>query len=300
MLHLVVLDYSNSRKARGIKPIWCLISGVSYLFFGGFYGNAEHADIFRGDAYLPWLLWGLTLQDGKASQRILKIPLTTWLMVSGAYPGQTAAFAIAAAVYFGVEVLDGRCLSKRQCAVLGCVGFSTVAVVIAVLLPYMSADASGRLFRPSPPTPAWLAFWSFHPVDSFGIYLKAFAWHREGTIFSWTIGIPAAVSLVGLPRPLCNRHRPVIAAGFVALLMAVGGNVRSIASAMGALVPLFPASDNKATIAVLLLVLAAAGWDHRTTRVVNPFRYLAAGSTLILGVWSSRERRRRSRRSTPS
>ena len=92
-------------RARRLEWPWATAAAVAYLFFGGFYSEAEHADIFRGFAYLPWLLWASTPPlDGRRWTRLATVPLLTWLIVSGAYPGQLVSFALTALVYVAVAV----------------------------------------------------------------------------------------------------------------------------------------------------------------------------------------------------
>jgi len=62
---------------------------IAYQFFGGFYSNAEHPDIIRGYALLPWFLGGLSVTNVSADspQRpLLLVPLCTYLLATGAYP----------------------------------------------------------------------------------------------------------------------------------------------------------------------------------------------------------------------
>src|SRR5947209_3668242 len=47
-------------RARRLGWPWAMAAATAYLFFGGFYGQAEHSDAIRGFAYVPWLLWALT------------------------------------------------------------------------------------------------------------------------------------------------------------------------------------------------------------------------------------------------
>src|ERR1022692_3479133 len=80
------------------------------IFFGGFFGNAEHADYFRGFAYLPWLLYLLTLPRNGAAvwARTALLPFLFWALAAGAYPAQTVSFGIIALSYLSVEVISHR------------------------------------------------------------------------------------------------------------------------------------------------------------------------------------------------
>lgn len=74
---------------RRLPWIYCLIAGLAYQFFGGFYSNAEHADIIRGYALLPWFLSGLTIikPHENSFRPLLLIPLSLFCLLTGSYPG---------------------------------------------------------------------------------------------------------------------------------------------------------------------------------------------------------------------
>ncbi len=92
-------------RVRRLGWPWATAAAVAYLFFGGFYGQSEHADIFRGFAYMPWLFWALTPPTpGRRWMRLGAVPLLAWFVASGAYPGQLASFAIVGVVYLGVSL----------------------------------------------------------------------------------------------------------------------------------------------------------------------------------------------------
>ncbi|MGH9268099.1 MAG: hypothetical protein ACRD0D_07970, partial [Acidimicrobiales bacterium] len=122
-------------RARGIAWPWPLVAAVPYLFFGGYYGSAEHADIFRGIAYAPWILWALTLpRDGRPWRRPLALPLLTWILATGAYPGQLVAFGLVAPVYAAMELWMGRRNHRitRTLGLVASVAVSSGAAVAAV------------------------------------------------------------------------------------------------------------------------------------------------------------------------
>src|SRR5262245_14232098 len=77
-----------------------LAGAAAYQFFGGFYSNAEHADIIRAFALLPWFLFALTrrAEDGpRLPARAWSLPIVIFLLATGGYP-----FALPAALFLGV------------------------------------------------------------------------------------------------------------------------------------------------------------------------------------------------------
>ena len=165
-------------RARRLSWMWATVAAVAYLFFGGFYGQAEHADIFRGFAYLPWMLWVLTPpQRDDRWTRLGLLPALAWLIATGAYPAQIISFGIAGLVYVIVALrVDAPGVWKHHRLALGLAVLASAAVCIAVLAPYLRAEHAGELFRTDKPTAAYRAMFSISPLDFFGLYLNNFAW----------------------------------------------------------------------------------------------------------------------------
>jgi hypothetical protein len=254
-------------RGRGLTWRWALVAALPFVFFGGFYGNGEHADLVRGFAYLPWLLWLLTPpRGGRVWARLAVLPLFVWVIATGAYPGLTVAFAIIGATYATTELAQRRSEIdlRRHLVPLGLAIVSSALVVVAVVLPYVNADHSGILGRPNPVTFESRAGQSLGLTDILGLYLNDFAWNAEGTGPAWTIGIPVLVGLAGLrPRHL-QQHLPLLLAGAVALLLGSAAQWHPIGDLMVRLSLLFPTrfpdNDYKAMVVIALVILSAAGW----------------------------------------
>jgi hypothetical protein len=271
-------------RARGLEWPWALAAGLGYVFFGAFYGEAEHADIFRGFAYLPWLLWCLTPpRDEGPWNRLIALPLMAWLIVSGAYPGQVVSYSLVGLVYLAFGLRGGLWRSYR--APLAAAVIASGAIVFAVMLPYLLAQGH-QLIRIGPPTAAVRAKRSFGPIDLLGLYLNNWAWTHDGSVNSWGLGVPVIVGALLATRAALRRQLPLMAAGLVAFLLASTPKIGPIGKAMAALGPLFPsrfpAADYKAAIAVALLILATEGWRSLSTRSVKHTRVIAAISAAIL------------------
>ncbi|HXM27502.1 MAG TPA: hypothetical protein VN957_15880, partial [Chthoniobacterales bacterium] len=63
-----------------------LFGALAYQFFGGFYSNAEHMDIVRAYAWLPWLFWGATVK-GSLQVRHFLLPAIFYCVATASYPG---------------------------------------------------------------------------------------------------------------------------------------------------------------------------------------------------------------------
>ncbi len=82
-------------RAFGLKWWQAILAGIFYQGFGGFYSNAQHPDIVRAFAFLPWLCapvfmpWS-DISKGQAGV-ILTLPFWMFMQWTGAYPGATLA-----------------------------------------------------------------------------------------------------------------------------------------------------------------------------------------------------------------
>jgi hypothetical protein len=259
-------------RARRLGWSWALLAAVAYLFFGGFYGEAEHADIFRGFAYLPWLLWALTPPAQSGSWRRLgTLPPLAWLVATGAYPGELVSFGLTGLVYLAVELrVAGIELWRRYKAALLLAFVASLAVSVAVLLPYLRAEHAKELFRVQEPTAAVRAGESFAPRDLLGLFLNNFAWNYDGTVTAWAVGVPVLIGLACTRLNVLRRQAPLVAAGLVALALAMTPKIGFIGNAMASLRPLFPsrfpAADYKAVVAVAVVIIAADSWSGLVVR----------------------------------
>jgi hypothetical protein len=259
-------------RARRLAWSWAALTGVAYLFFGGFYGQAEHADVFRGFAYLPWLLWALTPPAGSGRWlRLVALPPLAWLIATGAYPTQLVSFAIAGLVYVAVALrVQARERCGRDLPALALAVLASAAVCLAVLLPYLRAQGAGELVRTNQPTAAFRAMFAISPLDLLGLYLNNFAWTSEGTITTWAVGIPILVGLACARRATFARQAPLLACGAVALALGMAPKVgllgRAMASGGFLFTSRFPASDYKAIVALAMIVLAADAWSRLAGR----------------------------------
>ncbi len=277
-------------RARKIGWPWATVAAVAYLFFGGFYGEAEHADVVRGFSYLPWLLWSLTppSNDGRWG-RLATLPPLAWLIVSGAYPGQLSAFGLTGFVYVSVALrVSGPEVWRRYRVALVLAIAASAAVCVAVLLPYLRAEQANELYRIFEPTAVARAGESLAPRDLLGLYLNNFAWIYDGTVTAWAVGIPILIGLACIRSAVLRRQAPLVACGALALALAMAPKIGVVGRAMASIRPLFPsrfpAAEYKAVVAVALVVLAADSWSQlATSRREFPWRAALAGCVLLVG-----------------
>ena len=278
-------------RARNLSWGWAAVAAVPYAFFGGFFGQAEHADTFRGFAYAPWLLWSLTPPlAGRRWWRITALPVVLWLIAAGAYPGDVPASFLVGGAYLLTELTTRRLWIREHIYPLALGLLGSLLIVGVVLLPYLHAEATGILYRPAQPTAEIRAFFAFQPIDALGLYLNNFAWTSEGTITAWAVGIPVIIGLTAARRDTLAKHVSLVVAGSLALVLALLPAWLPAGTLMTKIPFLFPsrfpASDYKAMIAIPLLIIAAEGWRRQTQSGSSRVWISAAvGGLLVAGVF---------------
>jgi hypothetical protein len=98
-LHVLFGGFGAVICARLLGLGWwhALLAGVLYQCFGGFYSNAEHPDIVRSYALIPWLLspifadWDQLKQSRLLKTSIAILPFFVYCAWSGGYPGISIA-----------------------------------------------------------------------------------------------------------------------------------------------------------------------------------------------------------------
>ncbi len=277
------------------SPSAALIGAAAWQFFGGFYSNAEHADIVRAFALLPWLLFVLTRtpeDGGRLPARAFFLPLVLFLLATGGYPFNFLAALFVGTVYGAAEILrhpGGPRPASRPVA-LAAGYFALGALGVGMALVHLA--------------PAWFhrdAFARWHhyaALPSTGIGLE----HLPGLVFRST-ALPGEISMTStyvslllltavfmLPRARARRH-----AGFLLLLAAAAAMAPGMKSPIYAgvtrLVPAlgvsrFPASDYRAFGAIALIALGVAALESVAHAEVSRRRLLIAGALAAAGlVW---------------
>ena len=279
-------------RSRGLARRWALIGGVAFLFFAGFAGQATHAHHVRGFAFLPWILWALTMPKTGRWVRVLALPLLGWLLISGAYPGQAPTFLMIAAAYVLTDLWCRRNeVTIAKLVLLATSGLSTLTVMATIVYPYVTADNDGLLYRANPPSLSRRANNSFDALDIVTLYLDRWTlFDRGGSTLSVAVGSVVLIGLVGLRRNDIRRQLPVLAMGTVALGLATLARVDWIGERMLDLDMLFPsrfpAADAKVGIALALVVLGTLGWKQLLTTTnhrIGPL--VVAAIAMIYGMW---------------
>lgn len=136
-----------------------VLAMVAAFFAVGYYSNAQHVDISRAYAWVPWLL--LVFAPTFPWQRAWSIPaasLVVWQAVTGMYPGMAIAFVYVGAAWVATHQVLTR---KPLRTFLGPLAISvTIAILLSMprLLPYamLQEDSAGNLQETSAFSPALL------------------------------------------------------------------------------------------------------------------------------------------------
>jgi len=283
------LGYVALFRARMVGWRWAVLAGVAFTFFGGNYAEASHTGAVRGFALVPWVLWSLTPPpSGRPWNRLLALPGFVWLLATGAYPAFVPTMAIVGATYLGCEFLQHRDrLERRVITMLAAIGAACALLVYGVWSAYLRHDELGLLHRPHPPTMRNRAQTSLSALDAFGLYLDPWALRTDGTVHSWSVGIPILLGLAGVTGTLLRRHLAVAIAGLGALALGTLPNVDRIGNLMvDDLAFLFPARfvamDTKSIVALAIIAFSVLGWremiEHRRDRRVA----VRIGAALLL------------------
>src|SRR6188472_3447739 len=87
---------------------YAFIGAVAFQFFGGFYSNAEHADVIRAFAMAPWLFYvfKFNTEDPKITRQLLFIPILIYFVASGAYPGIFISTFFIMPIFVSLQLID--------------------------------------------------------------------------------------------------------------------------------------------------------------------------------------------------
>ncbi len=249
-----------------------LLGAFAFQLFGGFYSNAEHVDIVRSFAMLPWIFWAAVppaSDEKRLPWRLLVAPVVIFLLTVGGYPGNLLAAMFLLAVFAALLLVRRRFdrTAVRWAAALGgSVGLGLLMAAIHLGPAWMFR---GELIRYADATwmrRAWLS--SAHLP---GLVLEPAGMPGDVSMISTFVGLAVLAGVSLLSWPSLRRFWPWAALGLLSAAMAAGDSLpvhrflRSLVPPLG--YSRFPPSDYRGGVAIVLLILAAAGWrDVRRRR----------------------------------
>jgi hypothetical protein len=264
-LHVLVGSVGAFFLARVFRLDWSysLLAGVAYQFFGGFYGNAQHSDIIRGYALVPWFLASLVIGSapiGSLRRWILPV-ITTYLMMTGVYPGILIAHLLLGGIFVATQLLMPGEHPPRTRAWLGAqmalsvgIGCGLAAIkFVPYLLEFREVARSNQA--------GLIQFAYLEPLHLYSLLypIDRPMFPNDISMRSLFVTAPvlALVAMVSLQR--LRALLPLVILFGCALLLSMETMVRAFLVNIVPLLRLsrFPMADYRPSLAVILVILAA-------------------------------------------
>ena len=273
---------------------------VAFLFFGGFYSNAEHADFIRGFAWIPWLLWISLLSDvpktvewrGRTFHTCLApynaaLSVFTVCFITGAYTGQMIAGLTMLALFVFAQAFQRSSLVGQRIALTDAgvqfffIGLGVV-MTAAFLLPafYLTRELTRAQ------TPAGLVLWLYYPRFLFNFIFPSNLVHAGADYSMFGAQLPITLWIF-LPLATLASLRKLspflVVASASAVMCLVVTNpiaqlIRRLIPALG--LSRFPAGEYREFIYLALLLLMLAGLG----RVIDSHENVWRSMSLSLGI----------------
>lgn len=217
-LHVAFGSLGTYFLVRSMKTTFVvgLLATAAGFFAVGYFSNAEHVDITRGYALMPWALLALSSRwPWKKAWSIPLAALVLWQTVTGIYPGMLIALGYVGIVWVIFWQLIERPRFVKYLLPMGLASLAAILLSLPRLLPYalLQGGVTAGLPETSRLTPTSIGTLLFGygatslPNDismrSFFIpaailALALFArWHDRTTKAGLAIGVPAV--LLGMP-----------------------------------------------------------------------------------------------------
>jgi hypothetical protein len=257
-------------RSFGLSWMAACLAATGYLYSGSFFSNAQHVDIVRGAALIPWLLYSLKqLWEYGTATRFAIFVVVAWQVIVAAYPGMVVAAAYACVILLALLVIAADGLGNRRLsrvAIVAAGGAFAAGLAAVKYLPALMDDANVRqavdavaLAEPEIFTTLIFNFdASFLPNDLSmrDLFLA-----------------PALVFLAATTARLDVAGRTGLALALAGLLAMVDfGGWHSVAAGLpGMRISRFPLSDFRPLLHVGICMLAAVG-AHRLELGEGPGR----------------------------
>ena len=261
-------------------PSLALLGAVAFQFFGGFYSNAEHPDIVRAYAWLPWLFyvtqvqWPANLAVNRTgtvlSLRNYFIPIVLLCFVTGSYPGNLFSHL---AFLGGIRFLEllfcckGARLKWPEvrpyfyvlflCG-LGIALASIYLVPVTWLREFLSRSTDFNQFQKTNWTiKNWPTLFMVWTNDGYG---------DDSSMVSCFVTVPM-VCLWGLARIQVVKRNGIWMLGFILAVAMAGGLASPVYRGITQLVPLlsisrFPTSDYRGLVALFFILFSILFLDQ--------------------------------------
>ena len=254
---------------------YALLGAFAFQFFGGFYSNAEHADIVRSFAFAPWLLYSFSINHAhlKISWRYFLIPLLILFLATGGYPGNFVSSIFIMGVFVILQILH---LIYRKEDWKKIFKLSIFILAMTILGVGMSFYHLG---------PGWLyrnymirsdiivSYFSMGLEYLPGLFLNNNVFSTEISMTSTFITMPMLFLIAYLPGKAIKQWWPMMVLGIFSLLMIAGPDSMVWFVLTKFIPPLrlsrFPSSDYRVFIAIPIIIFAIFGAKALIERKIN-------------------------------
>jgi hypothetical protein len=289
-IHVLFAGIGGAVCARLLGLSWrhALFAGVLYQGFGGFYSNAEHPDIVRSFAFIPWMLSPVFADWTKLQQsRLLKISIATLPFIiycqwTGGYPGITIASLFILGIIVFTRLLFGDDRKTGSMILVSCIAGTLLASVFLLPVAMQMSEIARASGTQS------ISYDYLLPGDVFALLYRvnnpSFA--HDISMRSLFVGIPViALVLIGITNLYWRSwNKWIIFSGVLALLMSTGllhSQVIKLFPPLG--FSRFTMAEYRAFIA-LALILLAAGTLQSIEKTQRKDNYVWA-LVLLLFLW---------------
>ncbi|WP_136526190.1 hypothetical protein [Geomonas ferrireducens] len=255
-----------------------LIGALMFQFFGGFYSNAEHVDIIRAFAFMPWLLFVFSFEPegGEGNfrpiwqqylfgnkPRNLFIPLFIYLMATGGYPGNFISGLFMLAIYVVLQTCRSY-IASRSLVGSGSIALPALLLTIvglAMSIVHLGPTWVEKASLTREQTSATIQKMGLWLTEIPTLYLSNASLPSEISMTSCYVTLPAVILCFFLPFQKLKEYWIEVVLLVLALLMVPGPRSPFFTLITKVLPPLnysrFPTSDYRIFIGVILILLAA-------------------------------------------
>ena len=269
-------------RRHGVSFLAGLVAAAGWFFAVGAFSNAEHPDIARGYAWLPWVL--LVASTRWPWRRWWSIPVATlvlWQAASGVYPGMLVAYACIGVVWVVLQQLQSRARLTDLLLPLGIAMVAALLLSMVRLLPYVLGNDLTGVREPDASEWSWSMLLSLQFGYDYGFY--------PNDISMRSFFIPAAVLLAAL---FARPGSPLTRLGLGILIPAALLGLPlfpwfdALQQLPGLSLSRFTMSDFKVFMLFGVLLLAASAVDgfvrHRTPLPWQRARVAVAVAVVVL------------------
>jgi hypothetical protein len=280
----------NQADAR----IYPFFGAFVFQLFGGFYSNAEHADIVRAFALTPWCFYVLTLSRSvwqRIPGRHLAMPGILLLVATGAYPGNLISTAVVMSLYFLLQIIEltwqGWSLRTLRSSITPLVLLALAGVGMSLLHLAPPLLLNDYFYRSGQIGQLSLGFLGVSHLS--GLFLDNELLIGDVSMTSTYITLPALVVLTYLPLRALKQHWPMAGVLLFSLLMVSGPSSLVWFVLTRLLRPLqfsrFPASDYRIFVAIALIYFSVLALASLLDRSISWRSFLFR--TLLAFLWCS-------------